>query len=163
MTKATSGFFALGNAFGLAHSAITVNAAIELQCALEASELTIAAYTLARAEWVKGYAAGFECTDKRAENAWAELFALTGLKKPQTAEAARKAAVRKAAKSADGVNPNGKASAAPVAPVTGDAKATDAKEARTWALNATEENLIKWFREGKFAMIEALISAQAPM
>lgn len=156
MTKVTtSGFFTLGNDLGRAHSAITVDAATALQCALEHSELTIAAYAAARTNWCKGYAAGYECTDKRAENAWAELFALTGLKKPQTIAAARKTELRKAAKAADVTNPAGK----PVAPVTGEEKATNAKDARTWVLSASEENLVKWFREGKFAMIESMISA----
>ena len=156
MTKVTVlGFQALGFSFGSAHSASTVDAATELQCALASSELTIASYATARSEWVKGYSAGYECTEKRSENAWAELFALTGIKKPQTVEAARKAEVRKAAKTADAVNPDGK----PTAPVKGSDAAVKASDARTWVLSASEENLVKWFREGKFAMIESMIAA----
>jgi hypothetical protein len=162
MTKTTSGYFTLGNTLGMAHAAITASAAAELQCALtgEGETLELKTYTSARADWVKGYTAGFGCSEKRSENAWAELFRLTGLKKPQTVEAARKAELRKAAKTADKANPLGKAKKAPTAPINGLDVAINAKEARTWVLSATEENLIKWFREGKLAMIEALIHAQ---
>lgn len=159
--KSVSVFFQSGRMAGLCRAQVGIDAALELADLIGTTPLTIAAYTAARADWVKGYAGGNECTEKRAENAWAEIFKLTGLVKPQTVEAARKAAVRKAAKVADKVNPAGKPATTAKAPTKGADAASSAKEARTWALNATEENLITWFREGKFAMIGALISAQA--
>lgn len=162
MAKTNSGYFTLGNTLGAAHAAITADAAAELQCALtgECETLDVKTYTSARAEWIKGYTAGFGCSEKRSENAWAELFRLTGIKKPQTAEAAKKAELRKATKAADAANPLGKAEKAPTAPIKGADKAIKAGDTRTWVLSATEENLIRWFREGKLAMIEALLHAQ---
>ena len=55
---------------------------------------TVETYKVIRASFIKGYLATRECSEKSAQNRWAELCRLSGFEKPQSDEAKAKAAQR---------------------------------------------------------------------
>lgn len=57
-------------------------------------------YKSIRTEWVTAYVGARGCSEKSGQNRWAELCLLSGFVKPQSEEAAKKAAQRAAVKAA---------------------------------------------------------------
>ena len=78
-----------------------------------------------RDAFITGYVKGRGCQSTSAASRFAEFWKTTGLPKPQTAEAARKAELRAAKAKADKVNPAGNPADAIQAPTAGEAAAGD--------------------------------------
>lgn len=154
-------FFALGHEAGVAIGnwlAVSVNAVAE-QLKVN-REITPAQYKTMRTQWVNGYMSGMNCTEKRAANAWATVWngveAAHGFKKPKTAEAAKKAAQRAAAKPA-AVDKSQKAGNVPDAPDAGEKAAKAVKV----ELSAIEAHILSLWRRGRFGDIVALVQSEA--
>ena len=153
-------FFSLGHEAGVAIGnwlAVSVNSVAEQLKANK--EITPAQYKAMREQWIKGYMSGMDCTEKRAQNAWATVWqgveSAHGFKKPKSAEAAKKAAQR-AAKPASS-DKSQKAGNVPDAPADG-AKATKAIKTE---LSAIEAHILSLWRRGRFGDIVALAQSEA--
>lgn len=146
-------FFAIGFASGvsasnwLASSVEALSPWIESACGV--APLTPESYKTTRAAWVAGYEKGNACTQKRAENAWSQVFAelsgLYGIKKPQSVAAAKKAGER-AAKPADKPAKPAKPDDTVTPPLKGVAAAAATKA----TLSGIEAHIVDLFRRGKF-------------
>jgi hypothetical protein len=132
-------------------------------------ELTVATYATLRAEWVAGYAEGFGCTEKRAQNAWAEVWRAAcdafGFAKPQSeralaaqAQRAPQVQANKAGKAAQKAAAEAaKAALAPVPPIKG---AEAAKRIKIEVI-AIEAHIIDLFRRGKFGDVITIMHSEA--
>lgn len=153
-------FFALGYEAGVAIGnwlAVSVRYVAE-QLDVK-KELTPAKYKAMREQWIKGYASGMACTEKRAANAWAEVWkgveSAHGFKKPKSAEAEKKAAQR-AAKPASS-DKSQKTGNVPDAPDAGEKTAKAVKV----ELSAIEAHILSLWRRGRFGDIVTLVQSEA--
>lgn len=154
-------FFNLGHDAGVAIGnwlAVSVQSVAE-QLKVN-KELTPAQYKTMREQWIKGYMSGMDCTEKRAQNAWATVWqgveAAHGFKKPKSAEAEKKAAQRAAAKPASS-DKSQKAGNVPDAPDAGEKTAKAVKV----ELSAIEAHILSLWRRGRFGDIVALAQSEA--
>jgi hypothetical protein len=108
--------------------------------------------------WQDVLVKGKGCTESAAERAWQRLVKLSGYKRPQTPEAAKKAAQRAKAKAAE-VKPEASAEAKPEASKVGKGKAAAA--AVNLQLNPSEAHLIALIRGAKWEMAASFIAKLA--
>lgn len=147
-----SQFFALGLSAGLAQANWIADAAAAI---LDAGIVTPDAYKAARAEWVKGYAKGFGCTEKRAENAWAIAYKETSLPKPQSERAKKVQAARAASKPVQDASVVDVEAKEVTPPVTGIASAARV----TREVSALEAHLLAKIKAGQFATAHEILRA----
>lgn len=152
MSKEKSLAYKLGFSAGKNASDALVDNVTAIGDALKANP-TPATYKAMRADWIKGYMAGYGCTEKRAENAWAETWRHVeqafNMKKPQSTAAAAKQAQRMK---------NAPAKPAKTTPPTdGDVAAKAVKV----ELSAIEAHIVSLWKRGKFADIIQICQSEA--
>ena len=146
-TKALStASFEAGRVAGLAHGNWLADSVMAIGDLLPAT-LTAAQYKTIRAQWIKGYVEAMGCKEATAENQWAKVWkgveGAFGIKKPQSVEAARKAAQRAKAEKAEKAPTDNEQ---PIPPADG-AKAAKAVQ---MTLSAIEAHIISKIRSGQF-------------
>lgn len=147
----TNKFFAIGELNGVS-LALADNVTAESLTEFKGELATFAAWEKAATEFARGYAQGRDVKIESGLTQWSRLMKMAGLTKPKanTVQAAKKAAQRATAKAAKGSDDV-------TAPVAGDTAA----KALKIELSAAEANLVRWFREGKWAMINSMVAAAA--
>lgn len=120
-----------------------------------------ATYDAVRGAWVAGYMGAYDCTEKRAGNAWREAFNAAcemvpgGLRKPQNADAAKRAARRAAAK------PDAADKSPDAGNVQSPAEGGEVAGAVLGKLSAIEEHIVSLMRRGKFKDAIDLLHSEA--
>lgn len=126
-----------GFAYGRASSNVLADAVHAVAALLDGGKLlTLASYTKLRGDWIVGYTMGMGCKETSSEKRWAEVWqgveSAYGFKKPQSAEALKKAMQRSKAKLSQGA---GKAET-PTATGTASAQVSEALTAIGAAMSA---------------------------
>lgn len=118
----------------------------------------VAEFKTRRECWVKAYTARMGCSDKSAQNRFAEMVKSAEVVKPQTAEAAKKAEQRQAAAPAkpDKSQKAGNVAESIAAPAKGAAIGTKVKA----ELSAMEAHIVDLYRRGKLADIITLLQSE---
>ncbi|MFN3612775.1 hypothetical protein, partial [Tepidimonas sp.] len=147
--------FEAGRVAGMAHGNWLAESVMAIGDLLPAA-LTAAQYKTIRGQWVKGYVKAMGCKETTAQNQWAKVWkgveAAFGAKKPQSKEAARKAAQRakaeKPTKADKADKAAGKADNEPKAPASGE----EAAKGIQMTLSAMEAHIVKKIRAGQFGI-----------
>jgi hypothetical protein len=153
-TESGAPCISLDDALQLVTRAASSKAAYESAVnAFKSAPVDWAHHTKLRAAYVAEYRKS-GATVEAADKSWQRLCSACGYKAPKSTS---KAAAAKRALRAKQPKQEKQAKPEPVSPVSG--KVT-AKGFLAVELTPVEQNLVKWFPEKKFAMIESLISAE---